>query len=57
MNLANQIVGFVNHQCLWKESINVFDFLHRYSSQGRVASKATVVNWVRLGVPSYVQTC
>ena len=57
MNLANQIVGFVNHQYLWKESINVFDFLHRYSSQGRVASKATVVNWVRLGVPSYVQTC
>ena len=57
MILANQIVGFVNHQYIWKEPINVFDVLDRYSSQGRAAFKTTVVDWVRLGVLSYVQTC
>lgn len=56
MILVNQIVSFVNHQYLWKEPINVFDFLHRYSSQGRVASKTNVVDWVRLGLSSNVQT-
>ena len=56
MLLTNQVVGFFNHQYFWKEAINVFDYLHRYRSQGRIASKITVVDWVVLGVPSYVQT-
>ena len=57
MLVTNQVVGFFNHQYLWKEAINVFDFLHKYSSQGRITSKTTVVDWVGLGVSDYIQTC
>ena len=56
MLLTNQ-VGFFNHQYLWKQATSVFDFLHRHSSQGRIASKITVVDWIGLGMPSFVQTC
>ena len=41
MLLSNQIAGFFDHQHFWKESINVLDFLHGGSHQGKIASEAT----------------
>ena len=31
--LPNQIIGFFDHQYLWKERISILDFLHRNSCQ------------------------
>ena len=31
--LSSQIVGFFDHQYLWKEAINDLDFLHRDNNQ------------------------
>ena len=48
-----QISGFLDHQCLWNESIDFLDFLH-YINQVKVACETTTFIWVRLGV-SHIQ--
>ena len=39
MFLSNQIAGFFDHQYLWKESINILEFLHEGSQQGKISSE------------------
>ena len=41
--LSNQIPGFFDDQCLWKESNKVLDFLFRNSYPGKIVSKTTTV--------------
>ena len=54
----NQIAGFFDHQYLWKECANVFDFLHGDIHQRKVTwYKAIIFDQMYLGVPSHVQTC
>ena len=40
--LSNQTAGLFDYQYLWKESTDIFDFLHGDNDQGKVGSKATV---------------
>ena len=51
--LSNQIAGFFYQQKHWKEQFNIFDFLHGYVHQGKVASKTITFGWVGLGVPLF----
>ena len=38
---SNQIVGFFDHQFLWKELIDILVFLHGVSHQGKIAPEIT----------------
>ena len=57
MLLFNQIAGFFDHQYIWKECIDILDFLHEGIHEGKVASKPTTFGWVCPGKPSYAQIC
>ena len=37
--LPSQIAGFINHQYLWKEWIDVLDFLHRVEKKDEYPSR------------------
>ena len=39
--LSNQIVGYFVNQYLWKESINILEFLNEGRHQGNVVSETT----------------
>ena len=54
--MSNQIVGLFNHQYLWKETINFLDFLRGDSYQRKIASEATVVDWMWPDMPNHRQT-
>ena len=41
--LSNQIAGFFDDQCLWKESDQVLGFFFRNICPGKIASKTTTV--------------
>ena len=41
------------HQYLWKETLNVLDFLYRDVYHGKIASKCATVGWVWPGVLSH----
>ena len=41
--LANQIVGFCDHQYRWKEIISILDFLHGDSYWRKISSKSAAV--------------
>ena len=43
MFLANQIVGFCDHQYRWKEIISSLDFLHGDSYWRKISSKSAAV--------------
>ena len=51
MFLSNQITGFFDHQYLWLECINIFDFLHGYSHQVKVVSDVNGVNDIKVKHP------
>ena len=36
---TNQVAVFFDHQNIWKESIDTFDFWHRYNHQGKIGSE------------------
>ena len=55
VSLSNQIVGFFDHQYLWKERSCVLNFLHRNSFQKK-ASYSTAVGCVWPDMPSHAQT-
>ena len=38
---TNKIARFFDHHYLWKESINIFDFLHADEQQGKIGSEIT----------------
>ena len=38
MFLSNQIVGFFDHQYVWKKSIDILDFLRGGNHQEKLAS-------------------
>ena len=57
MLLPNQIAGFFNHQCLWKESISNSEFLHGGNHQGNLASETTTFGSIRSRKPGHIQTC
>ena len=40
---TNQIVGFFDHPYLWKECINIFEFLRVDIHQGKVSSETILV--------------
>ena len=40
MLLSNKITGVIDHQYLWKGTINGLDFLHRDVYQRKIASKS-----------------
>ena len=44
--LFNQIAGFFGHQYLWKASIDILEFLHGHSYQGKVAFGTTTFVWI-----------
>ena len=43
---AFQIALFFDHQCLWKLSINLLDFLHGDRHQRKIAYEIATVGWV-----------
>ena len=45
MPLSGKIIGFFDHQYLWKETTNVLDFLHGDVNQRRAACKTTTADW------------
>ena len=51
----NQIPGFFDHQYLWKEFIDLLNFLHGSNHRGKLASETTNFGWVWSVVP-YVQS-
>ena len=55
--LSNQIVRTFDHQYIWKETINVLDFLHRDICKKKIASYSTSISCVWPGIPSDAQTC
>ena len=55
--LSNQISGFFDHQCLWKESINLLDFLHGDNHQRKVTSGTATFDWVGPVVPLIQSVC
>ena len=55
MPSSNQILGFFDNQCFWKERIDISDFSHGDIYQGQVASEATTFGWVYPGLPSHTQ--
>ena len=59
MPLSGKIIGFFDHQYLWKETTNVLDFLHGDVNQRRAACKTTTADWGGGGswMPSHAQTC
>ena len=46
---SNEIILFLVHRYLWKQSINVLKFLYKEASEG------TTFDWIWTDVPSYVQ--
>ena len=52
--IAGLIKAMMN---LWKQCINMFDFLHGDIYQGKVAYEATTCGWMYPGMPSHTQTC
>ena len=42
----NQIAVFFDHQYLWKESINLLDYLHGINHQRKVASESNTFGWM-----------
>ena len=38
---SNQIAGFLDHQNLLKESIDIFDFLHEHNHQEKAVTETT----------------
>ena len=49
---ANQITVFFDHQYLWKESIDILDFLRGNNHQGKIGSEATSFVSGQLGLLS-----
>ena len=47
MLTANQIAVFFDHQYLWKDLMNLLDFLHEDNDQRKVASETTTFGWVQ----------
>ena len=56
MLLSDQIAGFFDDQCLWKESEKVLGFLFRNSYPGKIASKINTVDLGWPGVLSHIHT-
>ena len=54
---SSQIPRFFGHQYLWKQYINIFDFLHGNIHQEKVVCEATTFGWVWPGMPIHTQTC
>lgn len=53
MLLSNQVERFFDHRYLWKESINILDFWHVDSHQGKVTDE-TIAFWLDMpGVPLF----
>ena len=48
---CNQIEGFFDQQWIWKETIDVFNFLHRGNHHGKLVFKTNALIWVWSGVP------
>ena len=48
---TSQIAGFFDQRYLWKESINIIDFLHGENHQWNAASEATTIGWMLPDVP------
>ena len=44
-------------QFLWKESYNVFSFLHADNPERKVASKTTTLGWVYPGLHQVLSDC
>ena len=57
MLASNQIAGFSHHQYLWKESINILEFLHGGSHQRKVASGIATFGLMWPGFPRHIQIC
>ena len=53
----NQIALFIDHQYLWKESVNLLDFLHRDNPQRKVTCETTSFGWVCPVVPLIQSAC
>ena len=51
MLLTNKIAVFFDHQYLWKESIDTFDFMHGDNNQGKIGSEITTFGLVWPVVP------
>ena len=43
--LSNQIAGFFDDQCLWKESGKVLGFFFRNSCPGKIESKTATIGF------------
>ena len=48
---SKQIAGYLDHQYLGKGPIDILDFLHGDSYQGKLAPATTTFGWVWPGVP------
>ena len=55
MLLSSQIAVFFDPQYLWKESINMLQFLNGGNCQEKVESHATPFGSIWSGVPSHAQ--
>ena len=54
---SNQIAGLFYHQYIWKEIINILDFVHRDSYHDKIVTVIISVGWVMRGMSSLAQTC
>ena len=54
---SNQIAGLFYHHYIWKEIINILDFVHRDSYHGQIATMIISVGWVMPGISNLAQTC
>ena len=52
---SNQIAVFFDHQYLWKQYINIFDFLRRDIHKEQIACEVTTFGWVCPGMPNHTQ--
>ena len=61
MFLSNEIGRILDHQYLWKKSIDISDFLNGESSEEKnireVVAQNITFGWALPGVPSHAQTC
>ena len=61
MFLSNEIGRILDHQCLWKKSIDISDFLNGESSEKKNIREVVAQNisfgWTLPGVPSHAQKC
>lgn len=48
MSPSNEITRSFDHKYLWKECIDILDFLHGDINQGNIASETTTFTWVSL---------